>query len=222
MGGAETTGTLVKRPLLDARRAPPGVATRTAGEGSGGGSGGVGIYVGSRGYVERYRGQERGQGGGEVAEKMGDGGGSDTYIIQRRRTRVGGDLEGGGTDIKRGGGGDYRDIGIMEVVLNAVAVILNHHFTAFITYHDSLHGLRAGRSTGTAILEVKLIQLVAELREAVLRAIFLDLKNAYNALDRSRCLDILEGFGVGPRALHLLRRYWGRIQMVERAGGYHV
>ena len=54
------------------------------------------------------------------------------------------------------------------------------------------------------------------LREAVIHTILLDLHKAYNALDRSRCLDILEGYGVGPgpsaysvgigRGL----RWWGR------------
>ena len=34
-------------------------------------------------------------------------------------------------------------------------------------------------------------------------------------------MDILEGYGVGPRALCLLRRYWERFQMVERLGWYY-
>ena len=102
------------------------------------------------------------------------------------------------------GGGDYRGIGLVEVIWKAVAVILNRNFTVAITYHDFLHGFRAGRSTRTATLELKLLQQVAALREEVLHAIFLDLHKAYDALDRSRCLGILEGYVVGPRALHLL------------------
>ena len=34
--------------------------------------------------------------------------------------------------------------------------------------------------------------------------IFLDLTKAYDALERSRSLEILEGYGVGPRARRLL------------------
>ena len=101
-------------------------------------------------------------------------------------------------------GGDYRGIGLVEVICKAVAVILDHRFTAAITYHDFLHRFRAGSGTGTATLELKLLQQVASLREGVLHTIFLDLHKAYNALDRSRCLGILEGYGVGPRDLHLL------------------
>ena len=37
-------------------------------------------------------------------------------------------------------------------------------------------------------------------------------------LDRSRCLDILEGYGVGTRNLYLLCRYWERLNMVVQAG----
>ena len=51
--------------------------------------------------------------------------------------------------------------------------------------------------------------------------IFQDLHKAYNALDRSRCLEILEGYGVGPRDLRLLHRYWDRPHIVARAGEYY-
>ena len=50
--------------------------------------------------------------------------------------------------------------------------------------------------------------------------IFLDLTKAYDALDRSRSLEILEGYGVGPRVRRLLRTYWRKSTMVARAGGY--
>ena len=51
--------------------------------------------------------------------------------------------------------------------------------------------------------------------------IFLELTKAYNALDRSRCLEILEGYGVGPSARMLLTTYWRFLTMVARAGGYY-
>ena len=59
------------------------------------------------------------------------------------------------------------------------------------------------------------------MREEVLYVIFLDLNKAYDALDRSRSLDTLEGYGVGTRARRLLRTYWGQMTMVARAGVYY-
>ena len=100
---------------------------------------------------------------------------------------------------------DYRGIGLVEVMWKVVAVILNRRFTASIAYHNFLHGFRAGHGTGTATLEAKLLHQLAALREEVMYVIFLDLHKAYDALDRSRCLEILEGYGVGPKARRLLQ-----------------
>ena len=70
------------------------------------------------------------------------------------------------------GGGDYHGIGLVDVVWKVVAAILNRRLTASITYHDFLHGFRAGRGTGTATLEAKLLQQLAALREEVLYVIW--------------------------------------------------
>ena len=102
-----------------------------------------------------------------------------------------------------------------------VAAILHHRLVTAITYHEFLHGFRAGHGTGTATLEAKLVQQLAAMRVEVLYVIFLDLHKAYDALDRSRSLEILEGYGVGPRARRLLSTYWEKLTMVARAGGYY-
>ena len=67
------------------------------------------------------------------------------------------------------GRGDYRGIGLVEVVWKVVAEILNLQLTASITYHKLLHGFWAGRGTGTATLDAKLLQQLAAMREEVLR-----------------------------------------------------
>ena len=116
---------------------------------------------------------------------------------------------------------DYRGIGLVEGMWKVVAEIVNFWITASITFHEFLQGFRAGSGTGTATLKAKLLQKLAALREEVLYMIFLDLHKAYAALDRSRCLKILEGYGVGPRACRILRTYWSWLRMVARAGGYY-
>ena len=89
------------------------------------------------------------------------------------------------------GKGDYCCIVLVEVMWKLVAEILNHRLTASITYHDFLHGFRSGCGTCTATLEAKLLQQLADLREEVLYVIFMELHKAYDALERSRCMEIL-------------------------------
>ena len=88
---------------------------------------------------------------------------------------------------------DYRGICLVEVMWKVLAEILNCWITGSISFHDFLHRFRAGCGTGTATLEAKLLQKLAALREEVLCVIFLDLHKAHDALERSRCLEILEG-----------------------------
>ena len=63
----------------------------------------------------------------------------------------------------------------MDVLWKTVTVLLNHHFTSAIRFHDVLHGFWAGRWTETAALEAKLIQPIMAMREAFLYNIFLGL-----------------------------------------------
>ena len=114
---------------------------------------------------------------------------------------------------------DYQYIGLVEVIWKVVATILNFRLTASITFHDFLHGFRVGCGTDTATLEAKLLQKIVALREEVLYVISLDLHKLYDSLDRSRCLEILEGYDVGPRARRILQTYGRRLTMVARAGG---
>ena len=51
--------------------------------------------------------------------------------------------------------------------------------------------------------------------------IFLEPHKVYDALDRSRFLEILEGCGVGPQSRRLLQTYWRRLTMVARAVDYY-
>ena len=116
---------------------------------------------------------------------------------------------------------EYRGICLVEVMWKVGAAILNLRLAASITFHDFLHGFWVVCGTGTVILETKLLQKLAVLREEVMYVIFLDLHKAYDALERSRCLKILEGYGVVPRARRILQTYWRRLTMVTWAGGYY-
>ena len=53
------------------------------------------------------------------------------------------------------------------------------------------------------------------------RSTLLELRKAYDDLDREFCLDILAGYGLGPRTLRILRTYWDLLQMAAKAGGQY-
>ena len=59
------------------------------------------------------------------------------------------------------------------------------------------------------------------MREMVFHSIFIDLIKSYNDIDKDHCLDILSGYGVGPRTLRILQTYWVWIQMASKAGGQY-
>ena len=209
------------RPLPDVRRAPTGVATgyQSGRSGDRGRDGGGGRDVGFRVEGESNQVRYSGHMEGKVSYQLVEGDGASSTSVMRRVHCRGAVLTGGVPDIE--GGGGYRGIVLVEVILKAMAMIINSRFAAAITYHNFLHRFRASRVTETATLDFKLIQQVAVLRKAVLHAIFLDLHKAYNALYRSRCLGILEGYDVGPRALRLLQQYWARLNMVAWSVGYY-
>ena len=54
---------------------------------------------------------------------------------------------------------EYWGIGLVEVMWKVVAAILNSRLTTSITFHDLIHGFQAGRMTGTANLEAKLLRI---------------------------------------------------------------
>jgi hypothetical protein len=60
------------------------------------------------------------------------------------------------------GGRDYRGIGLLEPIWKCIERVLDHQLDA-IDLHDSLHGCRHNRGTGTTIVEAKLAQQLSHL-----------------------------------------------------------
>ena len=80
------------------------------------------------------------------------------------------------------GRGEYRGIGLVEVLWKVIAIIINHSFEGYIKFHNILHGLRSQRGTRKATLEAKLLQHILVLRQEVFYEIFVDIHKAYDAL----------------------------------------
>ena len=90
-----------------------------------------------------------------------------------------------------------------------------------IEFHDCLHGFCSGRGTDTAIMEAKLIQLLAAIAGEALFECFMDLRCAFDSVDHEEGLTILEDRGAGPDLLGPLRMFWEHQQIVCRQAGSH-
>jgi hypothetical protein len=86
--------------------------------------------------------------------------------------------------IPKGVPDEYRGIALLEVIYKLISSIINRRLACSVKFHDSIHGFRAGRGTGTAILEAKLLMQLTQRTHKPLFMIFLDLKKAYDTLDR--------------------------------------
>ncbi len=116
------------------------------------------------------------------------------------------------------GGGDYQGIGLLEPIWKIIEQVMDKRLNV-VELHKSLHGCRNGRGTGTAIIEAKLAQQLAHLEQRPFFGVFLDLKKAFNSMDREWCLLVLEGYEAGPNIRQLIRHFWENPQMVCRASG---
>ncbi len=117
------------------------------------------------------------------------------------------------------GGGNYCGIGLLESCWKVVEKIMVKQL-ASIEFHDCLHGGLPKRGTGTASIEAKLAQQLVWQDQCPLYEIYVDLKKAYDAINRGRMMEILKAYGVGPNLLlRLQNSFWENAKLVCRAGG---
>ena len=64
----------------------------------------------------------------------------------------------------KGGGTDFRGIVLVEIMWKAISGIINRWIFFSIQFHYALHRFCAGRGTGNATLEAKLIQQLIFMR----------------------------------------------------------
>ncbi len=93
----------------------------------------------------------------------------------------------------------------MNNVLEVVAVYGQQ--TEAIVLHDSLHSCRNQQGTGTAIIEAKLTQQLAHIKQSPFYGAFIDLTKAFDAMDQERCLQLLGEYGVGQNMRRLIRHF---------------
>jgi hypothetical protein len=116
----------------------------------------------------------------------------------------------------------YRGIVLLESIYKLASTIVTFRLSGGIQFHDAIHGFRAKRGTGTAIIELKLLTQYTKLCGVKnLYVVFLDLQKAYYTLDRKRTLEILEGYGVGPNIRAFLKKGWDGDTLVSKQGGFY-
>ena len=111
------------------------------------------------------------------------------------------------------GGGNFRGIGLLDPFWKVVEKVMVCRLGS-IEFHPCLHGGLPKRGTGTVTIEAKLAQQLAWMEQEPLYQVFVDLRKAYDHLDRERCLAIMTGYGVGPKLLRLQTTFWNQVQMV--------
>jgi hypothetical protein len=118
--------------------------------------------------------------------------------------------------------GDYRGIALLEVIYKLISSIINRRLAKALSrkLHDGIHGFRTSRGTGTAIMETKLLMQLTQRSNKPLHMIFLDLKKAYDTLDRNRTMKILEGYGVGENVRRIIQTIWQGDTMVPKQAGF--
>ena len=117
--------------------------------------------------------------------------------------------------------GGVRGIGLLESVWKIISMIMKERMQGAIQFDDALHGFLPRRGTGTAILEARLRLDYSIQQGRTLYQVYLDLSKAYDTLDRGRTLQLLQGYGVGPRMLGLLNNFWNKLQLVPRQSGFY-
>ena len=123
--------------------------------------------------------------------------------------------------IPKGVPDQYRGIALLEIIYKLISAIINRRLAAKITFHDAVHGFCRGRGTGTAVIEAKLRMQLAQRTTKPRYFVFLDLKKAYDTLDRGRTIAILKGYGIGRNILSIIKRIWDMDTMVPKQAGFY-
>ena len=101
-----------------------------------------------------------------------------------------------------------RGISLLDTLWKVVEELIETCLCASLQIHDVLHGFRAGRGTGTAIMDLKFAQDLAIIDQYPLFLVFLDLRKAYDTVDRDHLLITLDRYGAGLQMCGLLDTFW--------------
>ena len=70
--------------------------------------------------------------------------------------------------------GGYRGIRLVEMLWKVFSVVVDFRLKRSVVLHNTLHGFREGRGTGTAMLEANLVQQLVGLAHEPFFQVLLD------------------------------------------------
>ena len=91
---------------------------------------------------------------------------------------------------------------------------MNNRLRNALTLHNNLHVFRKGRGMGNTKLAQKLTGIVHK----PLFQVFIDVRQAYNFLDREICMKILRKYGLGTKLQRLMHWYWDKQKVYQKTG----
>ena len=117
--------------------------------------------------------------------------------------------------------GYFRGIGLVEVIWKVLTSITNNRLRYSVTLYDALHEFRQGRGTGMATLKTNMVQHLAGVFKDPLFQVFLDVRKACGLLYRKICMEVLNGYGLGPKLRRLLQWVLEEQAVVPKTGRYY-
>ena len=117
--------------------------------------------------------------------------------------------------------GGVRGIGLLESIHKLCSQIINLRLAQTIEFCDEVHGFRRKRGTFTAIGESKIRTQMAACESKTIYKIFLDLRKAYDSIDRKRVLRLMEKYKIGPNIRRYVAKVWENQEFVLRQAGFY-
>jgi Reverse transcriptase (RNA-dependent DNA polymerase) len=114
--------------------------------------------------------------------------------------------------------GGIRGIGLLETLWKLIAIIIKDRILDSVTFDDALHGFLPTWGTSTAILEAKLHLDTTITDGNTINQIFIDLSKAYDSICRTKLLQLLQGYGMGPKVLLILQNFWKQLWLAPKQG----
>ena len=82
-------------------------------------------------------------------------------------------------------------VGLVKVTWKVCAGVVNFWLDRGVVLHDALHGFREVQGTCKTTLEANLAQQLSGIAHKPLFQVLLDIRKAYESLDRGQCLEVM-------------------------------